>query len=168
MSVEAAALVLAWFAIVLLAFAMAGLLRQVNALKEGRGAPVGLGPGARVSLDSSTIAGRTRVLLFAAPDCSSCHEILEQLPSVLDQSQDDIELSVVVRTHSDGLPVDSRARTLVDPALFTEFHVRLVPVAAAVDASGVVLRTEPVGSPERFQAFLDSLPLPALDGRELP
>lgn len=104
MSFVTSALLLAWIAIVLLAFGLAGLLRQVSLLTRGRlggeaerrgGAPTGAGPGlaprttrdlvgfrlpATGELADLPVAGAHRtVVVFVSPGCPSCTQTLQGL-----------------------------------------------------------------------------------------
>lgn len=161
MSFQAAALALAWVAILLLGLAMSGLMRQLHALQVHGvtlSSRVGLPPGSPAPGWFHEIAGdgeaRSTLLLFADPGCDSCELILPQVASFSAASAGHVNVLVVTR---DGSPAEWRAsnlRILRRPEAFSDFRIPFVPAAVAVSMEGTVIGTEAVGSPDRLASFL--------------
>jgi hypothetical protein len=92
MSFTTTALIVTWFAIVLLALALAGIVRQVRSLVTLHGIrlnPVGpaLGSAAPAIEGSDGYGqGRSTILLFADAACQSCEQVLAELGSLWEGS----------------------------------------------------------------------------------
>lgn len=160
MTFEQAALALTWIAILLLALAMSGLMRQLHAL-QAHGLPhaqrIGLPAGTRVPeylRELVTDGRRPTVLLFAEPDCETCKQILPEFQRFGESAEGQVKVFVLAR--------EGTAETIAAPGLqliergevFADLNVPLVPVATAISPDGFVIGTEPVGSSERLNAFL--------------
>ncbi len=88
MSMTAAALILAWVAIVLLGFAMAAIMQQVRALAVGPTRMVRLGPPLGMPAPLLAELGlpnqATALLVFASSSCRVCREAVENLAALQD------------------------------------------------------------------------------------
>lgn len=168
MSVETSALVLAWIAILVLAFAMAGLLRRIELMREDLVVPghrVGLPPGtdARGLLPIELDQHLPTLLLFADATCDSCETVLPELSRFAERVDGDAAVLIVSRPP--GLRTDcSAVKTVVDDAPFDDFRITLVPAAAGIGRGGSLITTEPVGSVDRIRAFLASFERTAIKG----
>lgn len=162
MSFEAAALLLAWVAITVLAFAMSGLLRQVHALRherEGSGTSLGPSVGGRIPpIDGASPANPRLVLLFADRDCSACRVIV---PEFINRAHADLNGTdyVVLLSGDDGgawLPLTrgGRVRILLDQReAFRRYRIPVTPFGVIANG-GVVIASEPLGSEAALWRFL--------------
>jgi hypothetical protein len=173
-SLQASALLLAWAAILFLALAMTGLIRQVRYLSDRLedGSPSNgvsrrrtssvLRAGARPpGLEELLSAhGRPLGIVFASDACPSCEARLDELREVMD----DTDSLIVVRRR----PLDGRAAApsglpfpeVHSSELFDSFHVAMTPTAFAVGGDGAVADSVPLGSKtavEKFTAIMKEL-----------
>lgn len=146
MAFRDSALLLAWIAIVLLAFGMSGLIRQMRVMANGmsvqprrigRGLPIPSGPGVEAT-----------VVLFAEAGCSACEAVAPEATRMAS------------RLRAQGAPVDLLAvfsgsategwhgmQTLEERAnWFDDAGVSMTPYFVAQSTSGVVLDAGPVRS----------------------
>ncbi len=160
MSFEATALVLAWGAIVLLAFAMAGLLRQVKALSAALvgEAPEGVGParGQRVPREllagPGSNGGSADLLIFMERDCPGCAAIAPELEHLGETSDVPISLVFAERAKPMG---NGRFRVLEDmSATFERLQIPATPFAVRVSGEGEIADAAAIGSPEALRRFL--------------
>ncbi|HKF00137.1 MAG TPA: hypothetical protein VKG45_14550 [Actinomycetes bacterium] len=166
LSFEQTALVLAWAAIVLLAFAVSGLLRQVHALAEalqGRGRGPAGPPTGTVAPAIPELDGADRsLLLFADADCPACEQALERLAG-FDTRGTGVARAVLYRGDA---PERHTGVTTIPHAgdVFGALGVTVTPSAVALDEHRRVIASGPVGSPELVEQFLAYL----TRGREAP
>jgi hypothetical protein len=151
---ESAALVAAWAAILLLAFAMSGLLRQIREFQAGVAQPSRRGPGPSVGTilqieqrDTLTDA----FLFFAGKSCRTCDALIPEIVR-LSRTWNGPHLVMVYREDAgrrlDGIEI------LTDPELFEELNVSVVPFGVITDAEGRVVLADLLGSRERFKRFV--------------
>lgn len=159
LSFEQSALLLAWVAIVLLALAMSGLLRQVHALTEalqgGRRTAVGPAAGTVVPKLAGLDGVARSLLLFVEPACPACDRALERLVTAARNGSDSVGYLVVYR--GDATAVQDTAVTTITHAdrVFSDLGVTVTPTAVALDERRTVIASAPVGSPELVEQFLD-------------
>lgn len=148
MSFETTALLLTWFAILLLGLVVAGLIRQVHALGGGAGR-TGLGPPAGSAAPGiARLAPATdapTLLLFLTADCPSCATVLAEAGHLRGRSP------VAVRAVFAGPPLAGAERTGVpvypdEAELFAAYGVPATPFGVLVDHSGRIRLAVPVGS----------------------
>lgn len=169
MNVVISALILAWIAIGILAFAVAGLLGQIRELRHNRG-DVGSFMGSERTIDrrripaALTLALRRAnaddsrsVLLFASPACPTCNEVLQFMRSVV---QDDTTMKavVVIKGSIGAYPHLRGPWKVMDDAgdVFTEMGVLATPAMAGIDpSSGFIDYYGPVGSLELARRVFD-------------
>ena len=160
-SFELSALLVTWIAILLLAFGMSGILRQLRALQASRSTvPFGLPSGLR----APRLTGvddrwphRSSLLVFMDTACSSCERLLGELGQVAEEVTDKIDLAVVFPSASKHtVPPNVRLFTSQAEA-FEQFEVPLVPYAVALREDGVVLGGGPVGSIELLRRRVKEL-----------
>jgi hypothetical protein len=161
MSFEVTALVLAWGAIVMLAFAMAGLLRQVRALTMlvagGTIPPAGPSPGQKLPADllSDVFAdGKDggRLLAFMDHDCAGCAAIAPDLVRFGAEGQVDIRL--VFRGRARELADGELAVLEGKGAAFERLQVPATPFAVHVTEDGAISHAAPIGSAEALREFV--------------
>lgn len=165
MSLEQTGLLLAWLAIVVLAFAMAGLSRQMQAAQlpqagSASDTSVSIGPAIgtrpRLTLPGGVVWAEPTLLLFLDAQCVSCAALHAELGS-LAEAHADVQIVAIypkeVPTASTG-PV-AFLREGLD--LFDEFSVVATPFGVVTDASGVVISRAPVASRERVEDLIASV-----------
>jgi hypothetical protein len=157
MDFDTSAILLAWLAIAVLAFAMAGLLRQVVLLRSALAGSEagGLGPGIGApapALPGIEYAGRRTVLLFADDKCESCRSILDALAA---ESEDPSMADVVVlfSGSANGHAVAPERLFVQQSELFDRLAVNVTPFALMVDADSRIVAAEPVGSAAMLDEF---------------
>ncbi|HEX2299228.1 MAG TPA: hypothetical protein VHH34_12060 [Pseudonocardiaceae bacterium] len=158
MSFLAALLALAWLAIIVLAFALAGVLRQLHDIREtmrhGRGLPPRHGSGAIAALRSASDTDRS-ILLVVDDACATCRLIF---PEYAAQAREIPGREFRVLTYSEA----SRAwlegagvRVDVDPDTFRQLDLPWRPALVLIDPDGTVLDARPVGSAQSLQRTMD-------------
>lgn len=161
MSIHSAALILAWVALALLAFALAGVLRQVRLLSGSQA--VGFqsaGPaagGAAPALERHPWAGAIHVLLFLDQKCMSCRALL---PAYIDLAQRRPDIcfhslypAEPISSNREGTIVHTQSRRL-----FAEYRVTATPFAVRVSGTGMVLAATPIGSEAALSLFVTAVP----------
>ncbi|MEU4770845.1 hypothetical protein [Micromonospora sp. NPDC023644] len=165
MSFQTSALILSWIAILLLAFTVSGLVRQVHALSSGavqrRPESVGLRPGAPAP-GFARLAPPTPavplVLLFLEPDCGTCTEVLAEAS---DHVRPGLEFRVLYREDPPARAAELPITVLGGQAeLFERYDALATPFATVVDQAGRVLRAEPLGSRAALHRLLDEVDSP--------
>jgi hypothetical protein len=143
-------------AVVWLGLAMAGLLREVTALREElralAAAPIHLGGGLAVgsrapewSLDGATsasMAGDRYLLVFADADCATCDEVLPDVVRLAGTGA--LPPTVVVGRHGRDIPPSWRGPHVVAGAehaggISDAFEVEISPHAFVIDEDGAVV-----------------------------
>ena len=157
MDFDSSALVLAWVAIAVLAFAMAGLLRQVVLLREALMAVHGGGLGPVIGRPAPVLpgidySGKTTVLLFADDECESCQSIL----GALSTAADDLgaaDVVVLFRVGANGHPVTPDRVFVNQSELFDQLGVNVTPFGVMVDGDARIAAAEPIGSVAMLDEF---------------
>jgi hypothetical protein len=158
-----AAVILAWLAIILLAFAMAGILKQMHALAVGPDRSVPLGPriGIQAPLreELQLQPAASAILLFTSPTCDTCNALIANLP--VDLIPAGWQLNVISRESVD-IPRDGRVNPIPDAAkAFDAYAIRSTPYAVSID-DGVITGATYAGSIALFREFVArSVALPA-------
>lgn len=153
MTFESAALVAAWVAILLLGFAMAGLLRQIRELQAGVAGPSRRRPGPAVGTMLDPARGLADAFLFfGGKSCRTCDTLVPELVR-LSRTWDGPRLVVVYKDELekrlDGVETISNGSQL-----FEDLNVSVVPFGVVTDADGRVVLAEMLGSLERFTNFV--------------
>jgi hypothetical protein len=172
MSFQTSALILSWFAILLLALVVSGLVRQVHALSTDaprRPGPIGLRPGAPApGLDRlAPEHPDTLVLLFLSSDCRTCAAVLDEAV------RNAIGDGPAIRALYAG-PVPSGMSDLLvavhgeQADLFERYDAIVTPFAVVIDRGGRVIRSAPLGSAAALRTLLEQAAGPLADGTLLP
>lgn len=160
MSFQTSALILAWIAIMILAFAMSGLLRQLHVIRAA------LDPQRRVTLGPATGAvappidgigangwPRPTVLLFMERGCPTCRAIQDELTGV---AGDELDLIVVFPEDAEGAVPEGVRIVSGQPDAFRDFGIAFTPFVVAVGPDGRVTASQPLGSVNSLRTFLGS------------
>lgn len=164
MSATATLFLLTWLAITLLAFAMAGLLRQIHYMSQvtrGLAFP-SLGPARLLGLPAPRPPAegpdwsRDALLLFSTPSCPTCRVVTPEFLRLT--ARVPVETSVLSSDPGrapEGCDAQ-RSRCRVDQkAAYEKFGVQAVPFLVHVDEEGIVRVAEPVGSVAALHGALD-------------
>ena len=143
MSFQTSALIVTWVALLLMAFVVAGLVRQVHALSSGAGArPVrgGLRAGDKANLAGLGVDGPA-VLLFLTATCHTCVEVLAETAGVAGNRP-------VLALYEGQAPAAPDGVTAFGGKghLFAEYGALATPYAVLVGADGRITAAAPVGS----------------------
>ncbi|MBB4911674.1 TlpA family protein disulfide reductase [Actinophytocola algeriensis] len=152
MSFQTSALIVTWVALLLLAFVVAGLVRQVHALSSGAGArPVrgGLRAGDEANLAGLGVTGPA-VLLFLTATCHTCVEALAETVAVAGNR-------AVLALYEGQVPATPPGVTAFGDKghLFAEYGALATPYAVVVGADGRITATAPVGSRAAVRELID-------------
>lgn len=160
MSATTTALVLAWGVILLLAFALAGLLRQVSALTAVVGSGQGPGLSERSNLVGAvappTLAGlrgenksAAHAFVFSDRACLGCKALLAGINAGHEIDRSRTTFIYPSEAGSGSAQLETRVIEKRQD-LFSQLGVEVTPHAIVVDAEGTVLVDQPVGSYEEF------------------
>lgn len=170
MSFQASALLLAWAAIVLLALALTGLIRQLRyltmSLEGGRTGVVGASPErARSGLaaaagsrppgieDLLSTHGSPLGIVFASDACRSCEARLDELRQVVNGA----DRLIVIRRRPAEAPAAGTSRAgfpeVHGPGLFDAFGVTVTPTAFAVGDDGSIVDSVFLSSKTAVEQF---------------
>lgn len=158
MTFQGTALLLAWVAIVLLAFAMSGLLRQIYALSAQRGtsgtAVIGPSPGSSVRDLLGLLGGEPRAtaLFFVDTHCEACSELLPELDR-LATVQSDVRVAAVFREGAAGYGDAAFSVLEAQEPLFRRLSVSATPFGLLATADGTVTASQPIGSSSQLRDF---------------
>lgn len=146
MSFETTALLVTWVAIVLLGLVVAGLIRQVHALRRGPRTPeMGLDHGmpAPQFARLAPVTGRPTLLLFLSNDCGSCDDVLHEALGLAA----DHPVRAIFRTEATEVKAPPGMLIFAgERELFDEYKVPATPFAVLADENGRVEAAVPVGS----------------------
>lgn len=161
----AAAFVVQWVLLAVLAVVVVALARQIGVLHlrlgplgalevDDEGPPLGEAPPFRSARDRAGDpvpvggAGRQRLLAFVSPTCPICEQVLPSLPAAADAFG--LELQVVS-----------------DPDLERAYRVPGVPFVVVFDEIGVVRSKGTVNTLEQVEGLVDTARRRMLEDREL-
>ncbi len=158
MSFLVAVLVVTWLAIMVLALALAGLMRQVRDLtaavrSRGR-SPLMLRSDAIPSLRSTDGTSRT-VLLVVDDVCTTCHLVAPEF-TALARNAAGIEFRMLTYAEGTRAWLDGADIVVdVDDEAYRRLNVPWRPALVLVDADGTVLEAKPVGSIESLRRTVE-------------
>lgn len=159
MSVETAGLLAAWFAITVLAFALAGVVRQVRVLTHDRTSPWQArsprqpAPSGQAVASLALSASADSIVIFVDSGCRTCEAVLDALPD-LARSYEDVDFVVVFPAggRPEQVPGIRTVENRVD--LFTDFDIPATPFAALVERAERLREGQPIGSVAAFVDFV--------------
>jgi hypothetical protein len=154
-SFQTSALLVTWVALLLMAFVVAGLVRQVHALSSGTGArPVsaGLRTGDKADLDRLGVAAPA-VLLFLR---STCHTCVEALAETVEVVGDRLPVVALYEGAAGEVPPGIVAFGHQGD-LFATYGALATPFAVVVGADGRITAAAPVGSRTAVRELLTSV-----------
>jgi len=147
LSATTAAIGLAWVAIVLIALAVAGLIRQVRELRSvlvdgfGVGFLAGVAPAAvRPS------AGRQDAIVLVVEPATADQELVDAFDRAVRARGEGTEAKLLVTDGVPGLRVPAGVASVIDRRAVEALRVPWYPALVHVGAGGTVLDAAPVGS----------------------
>ncbi|MFN2494573.1 MAG: hypothetical protein ABR608_01495 [Pseudonocardiaceae bacterium] len=162
MSITAAALVLAWLCLILLAFALAGVLRQVRGVQAelaSLGASSVRGPGRGVLVGRTVPAlstGTVSAVLVIDPGCSRCGPIFEEFGSVA-ALRGSLHCSALSFRRGEHWPSSAAVPLRIDGELYADLEVPWSPALLVIAPDGTVLRAAPLRSPEDLRVQIQQI-----------
>lgn len=157
MSFEVGALLLAWVAILILALALSGLVRQVRAMslqpRVVRIEPNGAA-GKRLSVSPSALADyrgvaddrRPGILLFVTSNCKPCQARLRDLESIAAEVSGTVSITALFRQTANGYRSSHVTILENQEEVFGRVPVPLTPFGVVLASDGLVTHARPVGS----------------------
>lgn len=166
MSLTGSAIVLAWLAILLLTFAMAGLLRQVRILTELRTSSGGAGSLRSVQVSRSGQAllgnalpasGAGYALLFVTDECGSCERALAVFTAAA-AADGQGRRHIAVSGGNGPASLSEDVLLVADrPDLFVEVGVDVTPYFLALGPDLAIQASLPVGDPMTLERAFEQL-----------
>lgn len=158
------AVVLAWIVLVVLAFATAGLLRQLRDVQvalsraqlAGGAGPV---PAAR-ELPASVMprgSATHAVVLVVDDHCPMCAEVapeFDRLAATTGPGEGELDLVVLGRTPAEKFAALEHARYVTDSAAYHRLDPGWRPAIVVLNSAGEVLAAEPAGSVDAVRSIL--------------
>ncbi|MET9023732.1 hypothetical protein ABZV93_27540 [Actinopolymorpha sp. NPDC004070] len=163
------AVVLAWLALALLAFAMAGMLRQLRDLQAGVAAAVGVTVAADGGAGSvgtiphtpeTPLSVRPRddamcaVVLLVDDNCPVCAEVAPYFDDRANGSSAALDFVVLARTQVAKFAGLTGARFVADPAACHLLDPGWRPAIVVLDRAGAMVTREPAGSKKVVDAVV--------------
>jgi hypothetical protein len=156
---EQSALLLAWVAILLLAFALSGLMRHVYALHKsihgGRSATAGPPAGMTAPHHPALRTDRHSLLLFADPSCDACDGAITAIADAHKRGPDNMQYAVLYRGTAPNAHGPAGLAVIPDvPDLFSALNIAVTPTAVLLDERRRVIASAPVGSTRALTEFM--------------
>ncbi|MFD2078985.1 hypothetical protein SAMN05421678_102248 [Actinopolymorpha cephalotaxi] len=166
------AVVLAWLALVLLAFAMAGMLRQLRDLQAGvasaAGVPATAGGAAHSALGVGTIPDNPQTPLSVRPrddaacalvllvddNCPVCAEVAPYFDDLANKSSAAVDFVVLARTPVAKFAGLTGARFVADSIACHLLDPGWRPAIVVLDRAGAMVTREPAGSKKVLDAVV--------------
>jgi hypothetical protein len=157
MSLEASLLLLAWLAIALLAFGMAGIVGQLRRSAEPA-RRVALGPELGTAVPPLLELARPTggaILYFMESQCDPCHRLLAAI-----ERHGDSRGEFILTPSTPGTISAAGVPVLPDQSdLFEALDIPATPYGVAIDARGAVAQTALLSSEVALETFLRQAPL---------
>lgn len=157
------AVVLAWLALIVLAFAMAGLLRQLRDIQSGLARPVAQGPGPAPVLREVPASVRPRggtaysVVLLVDEHCPICAEVAPVFAQLAATGSPTLTFVVLGRSRSESYERDERVEYVADAGGYSRLDPGWRPAIVAIDRQGSIVAAEPTGSEEAVRAVVSQI-----------
>ncbi len=154
MTIEGSVLVATWIAIVLLALAMSGIVRQLRvltfAMGQGRVGPTSLlgrvVPHLRTERGDGWRPNKPSVLLFATSECDVCRDRLRELEAVARRDRGKIAFGAVFKDAPEGFGSDTLQVLAENGDAFEELGLPVTPFGIVVSTEGRVAYARAAGS----------------------
>lgn len=168
MSITAAALVLAWLCLILLAFALAGVLQQLRGVQAelaslGGASALGAsslgGPGRDVLVGRTVPAlstGTVSAVLVIDPGCSRCGPIFEEFGSMA-ATRGSLHCSALSFRRAEHWPGSDAVPLWIDGELYADLDVPWSPALLVIAPDGTILRAAPLRSPEDLRVQIQQI-----------
>jgi hypothetical protein len=158
MEVLTAAVLLAWLLLVLLAFAMAGLLRQVRDLQAALTRQRGTATRSGLPVSIRPSAGHAYAAVLLVDDgCPICARVAPAFARLAHGAPADIDFVLLRRSNSLAWEPPEGVRLVADQAAHHRLDPGWQPAVVVLDADGDVLATEPAGSEEAVRAVVETI-----------
>lgn len=150
--------------LIVVSLVLVGSLRQLGTvmvrLTPARPGEIEGGParGEHVALDGLR-AGRPAIVLFMAPGCDLCDDLVPVLPTV-SRHYRELDLFVALPEHSDTNAYSDRLTELARPdlhELFSAWEIPGTPFAVGLDASHLVVSSGVTNNVEHIEALAERL-----------
>jgi hypothetical protein len=154
------AVVLAWLALIVLAFAMAGLLRQLRDVQAGLARPVAQVPGQPPVLREIPASVRPRgasaysVVLLVDENCPICAEVAPVFAQLAAAGSAALTFVVLGRSRSERYERDERVEYVADAGGYHRLDPGWRPAIVVVDRQARTVVAEPAGSEEAVRAVI--------------
>lgn len=167
MSPTTAALILAWIVLLLLALAVAAIVRQVDVLSRlipGGTQGSAVHPLVGLPLPNGVIASLARegrsVVIVVSGNCAACHSLLADLASPRSGlTKNELGTLAIVSTDPRILPgIAEIAEQHIDPAEEARLQLTATPYGISAGIDAIVRTATPVGSLDALKALLLSTP----------
>ncbi|MQA26895.1 MAG: hypothetical protein GEU94_15865 [Micromonosporaceae bacterium] len=156
MSVMTAAVVLAWICLILLAFGLAGLLRQVRDLHQDLAELGAQGARPLRGRQVAEFAGAPTAVLVVDPGCSMCTPVVEVFTEVAAAARE-ARFEVLSYRVSADWPANPQVRQRIDERLYQRLDVPWAPALLVTDDDGVITSATPVESPADLRHQLSAV-----------
>lgn len=153
MSPTVAAIVLLWIVVLVLAFAMAGILQKVRDLeRRGTSGPAAVPDTEAVDAVAPEEGQAVSAVLLVEEGCGVCAEVLPSFTAARSLSGSERVNFVVVTNSSDGTGYDiGDVQVLADPDIHARLEPGWFPAMLIVTPDRVIAAVEPAGSPEAVE-----------------
>ena len=160
MSVVAAMFALTWVVLVLLAFAMAGMLRQLRDLQGALNVQLGQVQPRAVPPSLLPRPGTSQAVVLVVDDlCPVCEEVAAEFVTAAasDGATTSAVLADVDQPKWQALTARGPVSLIVDAATWNQLDVQWRPALVLIDAEGTVRTIEPVGSGATLRPSLNRM-----------
>jgi hypothetical protein len=162
-SFEAAALVLAWVVILVLAFAMAGMLTMIRRLEANQrqlaiaAGSSGSGTGHRAAAVARFAPERRpyALVLTTQRDCAACAELMPRFAEVVRRHGEKVDFRILAADRGPSLPAGLAVPVTTDPDAFAALSPGYTPGLVIVNRDGDVVEVGPGGDLDSVERWID-------------
>ncbi|WFF02986.1 hypothetical protein [Micromonospora sp. WMMD964] len=157
MDLITAAVILAWIVLVLLAFALAGVLRQIRDIQATlQGHRTGLVPQRQLPGTILPTGDKNLSLVLLVDEgCAVCAEVTPVFAELAAAHQGDIMFTLLSAARSDKFSAVEGVGYLADSVGYHILDPGWRPAVALVDRDGEILLAEPAGSEAALRSVVD-------------